>query len=190
MRSRLALLAAIALCVVSGLAVGCGGGDDDDGDDGGDDAANTGLIREGSLTVGSVVPTPPFVEGEQGNYRGFDVELIKAIGAKLSLEPQIEDAKSSKTIFRDLSDGNFDVVAFGVPITPKQEKAVDFTDPYYERGKKLYGLVVATDNDEVREQINGALQQIKDDGTLANLYGKYFKNQSPESVLKATHEPE
>ncbi|MEK6277523.1 MAG: ABC transporter substrate-binding protein [Actinomycetota bacterium] len=55
---------------------------------------------------------------------------------------------------------------------------------------ELYGIPVAEDNDALLEQINGALAEIKEDGTLAELYQKYFKKDPPQSVLEGTHEPE
>jgi polar amino acid transport system substrate-binding protein len=55
---------------------------------------------------------------------------------------------------------------------------------------ELYGLVFAPDNDALREEANTALQEIKDDGTLADLYEQYFPGvEPPESVLEGTHEP-
>jgi ABC-type amino acid transport substrate-binding protein len=48
---------------------------------------------------------------------------------------------------------------------------------------ELYGIPVAKDNDTLREKMNAALQEMKDDGTLAELYQKYFKTDPPESVL-------
>lgn len=48
---------------------------------------------------------------------------------------------------------------------------------------ELYGIPTATDSDALREEINRALQKMKDDGTLAQLYQKYFKIDPPEEVL-------
>jgi polar amino acid transport system substrate-binding protein len=48
---------------------------------------------------------------------------------------------------------------------------------------ELYGIPVAQDNDALREEINKALQEMKDDGTLAGLYQKYFKTDPPQAVL-------
>ena len=55
---------------------------------------------------------------------------------------------------------------------------------------ELYGIPIAEDNDALREQVNDALTEMKDDGTLAELYQKYFKRDPPEDVLEGTHEPE
>ena len=55
--------------------------------------------------------------------------------------------------------------------------------------RELYGFSFAPDNDALREAVNEALATIKQDGTLAELYDKYFPDQSPDPVLEATHEP-
>jgi ABC-type amino acid transport substrate-binding protein len=52
---------------------------------------------------------------------------------------------------------------------------------------ELYGLPFAPDNDALREAVNGALAELKDDGTVADLYEQYFPGtEPPESVLEGT----
>jgi ABC-type amino acid transport substrate-binding protein len=48
---------------------------------------------------------------------------------------------------------------------------------------ELYGIPVDQDHDALREDINRALQEMKEDGTLAELYQKYFKIDPPEAVV-------
>jgi polar amino acid transport system substrate-binding protein len=53
----------------------------------------------------------------------------------------------------------------------------------------LFGFAIAPDNDALREAMNEALAEIKDDGTLAELYAKYFRGaEPPEAVLEGTNE--
>jgi polar amino acid transport system substrate-binding protein len=54
---------------------------------------------------------------------------------------------------------------------------------------ELYGFAFAEDKDALREQVNEAIAEIKEDGTLARFYQKYFKKDPPQSVLEGTHEP-
>jgi polar amino acid transport system substrate-binding protein len=54
---------------------------------------------------------------------------------------------------------------------------------------ELFGFAFAQDNDALREDVNGALQEMKDDGTIERLYQKYFKTKPPDTVLEGTHEP-
>ena len=120
--SRLvALLAALAIAV---LAAGCGSSDNTTTGEGGGGGEK--------LTVGSDVPYPPFEEfgNTKTEFKGFDVELVEAIAAKIDRTPEFKDT-SFDTIFRDLAQGKFDMVASATTITDEREETVDFTNPYY-----------------------------------------------------------
>ncbi len=270
------LLAAMALFAGSAFAAGCG----DDDDNGGDTTAaggDLGLIQGGQLLVGTDTPYPPFEIGQPPNITGYDIEVVNAIAEKLGLAVTYQDT-SFDTIFRDLSQGKFDLVVAATTITPERELKVDFSDPYYAAdqalvvtpgsdiatvedlaGKtvgaqdgttgeayandetdaasvrgfpegpdaisalkagqvdatiidqpvaqdaidkeggieiatiiptgELYGLPIAQDNTALLDAVNGALKEIKDDGTLTALYQKYFKIDPPDSVLSGTNVP-
>ncbi len=117
------LLAALAVCALATLAAGCGSSDDTTGGEGGGGE---------KLTVGSDVPYPPFEEfgKSKTEFKGFDVELVEAIAKKIGRTPEFKDT-SFDTIFRDLAQGKFDMVASATTITDEREEAVDFTNPYY-----------------------------------------------------------
>jgi ABC-type amino acid transport substrate-binding protein len=55
--------------------------------------------------------------------------------------------------------------------------------------RELYGFSFAPENDALREKVNEALTTLKENGTITELYKKYFADQSPDPVLKATNEP-
>jgi polar amino acid transport system substrate-binding protein len=54
---------------------------------------------------------------------------------------------------------------------------------------ELYGFPVAPDNDGLREAVNEALAQLKEDGTVDELYEKYFATAPPESVASGDPNP-
>lgn len=54
---------------------------------------------------------------------------------------------------------------------------------------ELYGFAMAPENTGLLDAVNGALVELKDDGTLAELYQKYFQAEPPASVLEGTTEP-
>jgi polar amino acid transport system substrate-binding protein len=275
MRERFpALLAVLALLVGAAFIAGCGGDDDEDETAAGD----LGLIQEGTLTVGSDIPFPPFEQGKAPNYEGFDIDLTNEVANRLDLEVAYQDT-AFDTIFRDLAQGKFDMVASATTITPEREQTVDFSDPYFEAEQslmvpegsdiatvedlggatvgaqdgttgedyandetdaaqvrgfpeaadafnalragqvdaviidnfaaqdaveqgiggigiaaeiptgELYGLPVAQGNDALLEAINEALQEIKDDETLNEIYQEHIGTEAPTSVLEGTHEP-
>lgn len=54
---------------------------------------------------------------------------------------------------------------------------------------ELYGIAFAPDDDSLREEVNSALKELKDDGTLEDLYAKWFPGVTvPEAVLSGTNE--
>ncbi|HEX5609241.1 MAG TPA: basic amino acid ABC transporter substrate-binding protein [Solirubrobacterales bacterium] len=125
-RTRLTALLAVFLVAMAALVIaGCGGSDDDT-----TSASGGGEGGGETLTVGSDIPYPPFEEGKAPNYKGFDIELMEAIGENIGREVEFQDT-SFDTIFRDLAQGKFDAVASASTITDEREKTVDFTNPYY-----------------------------------------------------------
>jgi len=129
-KSRLtALFAVLLLALAAVAAVGCGGGSDTTGSSGGGGSAEGGGGGE-PLSVGSDIPYPPFEQGKSGNYTGFDIELMEAIGERIGRTPEFQDT-SFETIFRDVAQGKFDAVISAATITEEREKAVDFSNPYY-----------------------------------------------------------
>jgi glutamine transport system substrate-binding protein len=121
-----AFLAVLLVGAVAIVVAGCGGGSS---------SSSSGSTSEESsggekLTVGSDIPYPPFEQGKPGEYTGFDVNLMEAIGEKIGRQVEFEDT-SFETIFAFLGQGKFEAVASAATITPEREKTVDFSDPYY-----------------------------------------------------------
>ena len=119
-----ALLAVFLLAIASLAAAGCGSSDDDT------TSGGSGGGGGEPLAVGADIPYPPFEQGKPGEYTGFDIELMEAIGEKIGRTPEFQDT-SFETIFRDLAQGKFEAVISAATITEEREKAVDFSNPYY-----------------------------------------------------------
>jgi ABC-type amino acid transport substrate-binding protein len=134
------LLPALAVGAIAIFAAGCGSSDDST-------TSGGGAAGSEALTVGSDIPYPPFEQGKAGNYTGFDIELMEAIGKKIGRTPEFQDT-SFETIFRDVAQGKFEAVISAATITAEREKAVAFSDPYYlseqailvEEGSDITGL--------------------------------------------------
>jgi ABC-type amino acid transport substrate-binding protein len=142
-KTRLAAFLAVLLVgAVSIVVAGCGGGSSSSSSSSttseseeGTEAAGGAGEEESSgggetLTVGSDIPYPPFEQGKPGEYTGFDVNLMEAIGEKIGRPVEFEDT-SFETIFTFLVQGKFEAVASAATITPEREKTVDFSNPYY-----------------------------------------------------------
>jgi ABC-type amino acid transport substrate-binding protein len=146
-----AFFAVLLLALASAAVVGCGGGDDSTTGGGSGTSSESGGGEP--LTVGSDIPYPPFEQGKPGNYTGFDVELLEAVGKAIGREVEFEDT-SFDTIFLDLGRGKFDVVASAATITDEREKTVDFTNPYYLSEQAI--LVKKGDEIDSVEKLAGA----------------------------------
>jgi len=125
-KARSSVLAAAALSALALSA--CGGGSDSASDSG------MNLVSEGTLTVCSDIPYAPFeFEGDDGEYTGFDMDLVKEIATGMDLELAIQDAGfdglQSGTV---LAAGQCDLVASAMTITEDRKKNLTFSDPYYD----------------------------------------------------------
>ena len=86
------------------------------------------------LVMGTNAEFPPFETrgGANGSeVVGFDVEVAKAIAAKVGLPLKIEDMKFD-SLLPALSAGKVDLVLAGMTITPERAQNVDFSSPYYK----------------------------------------------------------
>jgi len=272
------------LWLVIGLValLGCGlfvaaCGDDDETTTSADSGSSTelDLLSEGTLTVGSDIPYPPFEQGNAPDYEGFDIDLINAVAEEMGLETEIVDAPFD--VILQGGQGRFDLSIAATTITPARENRVDFSDPYFEAEQsllvqaggdvasidditadsvvgaqdgttgetyaeentdaevrpfpeiddaynalasgqvdavlndlpstkaavednpdlevaetfstdELYGIVFPQDSSLV-DPVNEALQTVKDNGTLADIYSEWFDEELPEDLLTATHDP-
>lgn len=133
----LAVMAAGTLALTA-----CGGGSEDTGSG---DENPLGLVNPGSLTVCSDIPYPPFEFEENGEYTGFDIDLMRAIAEGLELELAVEDVG-----FEPLQSGasfaanQCDIGASAMTITEDRAENLAFSDPYYE---SLQSLLVPVDSD-------------------------------------------
>ena len=140
-RTRIGIALIAALATV-GIAAGCGGGNNTTTGGGGD----LGLLTDGTLTVGSDIPYPPFEQGSPPDYSGFDIDLIDAVAKKLDLTPKIVDTGFG-TIFADEQAGKFDLVASASTITKAREQKVTFSDPYFDADQSL---LVRSEDERIR----------------------------------------
>lgn len=84
----------------------------------------------GTLMIGMEGTYPPFdYRDSQGGLQGFDVDVAKALAAKLGVKPDFYTGEWSGLI-AGLQAGKFDVVVNQVTITEKRRQSLDFSPPY------------------------------------------------------------
>ena len=84
----------------------------------------------GTLKIGLEGTFPPFnSKAPNGELVGFDVDIAKAIAAKLGVKPEFVTTEWSG-IIAGLQAGKFDVIVNQVGITDARKQTLDFSPPY------------------------------------------------------------
>ncbi len=106
---------------------------------------------------------------EAGEVRGF---------------PAVDDA------FNALSVGQVDAVIADGPVVEKaaeDKEGLEVVEIFPT--DEQYGIVFPEGNDALVEAVNEALQEVKDEGVLEDLYDEHIGVPAPEELNTATHEP-
>lgn len=135
MKKLFLLLLAVCLLGTVALTAGCGQSDS---------AEQSG---KKVLRVGMDASYPPFGSQNQEtkDYEGFDVDIIRAIGAEEGFDVEISN-RSFDGLIPALQAKEIDVAINDITITDDRKPSVDFSKPYYIAG---LGVVVRSDNDTI-----------------------------------------
>jgi ABC-type amino acid transport substrate-binding protein len=173
-----ALAASIGALALSAAAAGCGHS--------GATSTEPALLRPGTLTVDLVAQSPT---AEATSPTGFHREVIDDIAGRLNLDVAYRDARSGGyegDLLRRRVDAATPVVTVNPPAGGLETSA-----PYFEAEptQVLYGIAVARGPDPGKdspllEDLDEALSEMKDDGTLQQIYDKWFPGTDvPDAVL-------
>jgi cystine transport system substrate-binding protein len=124
--------AGLVLALLALVLTACGGGGSSD--NGSSKAGGTTLqdVKDkGVLTIGTEGTYPPFDFHQNGNgdLTGYDVEIARAVAAKLGVKAQFEETQWD-AMFAGLDAGRFDMIADQVSITPERQADYEFSTPY------------------------------------------------------------
>lgn len=143
-----AVVASLAFAGALALT-GCGNSDAPADAAGSADASGSDtmqLVTDGTLTIGTSAEYEPFEYMEDGEYKGFDLELAQAIADDLGLELKIENVDFDTIVPGVASGTKYDMGIAAITATPEREKEVGFTDSYYMDDQ---AIVTMADNTEI-----------------------------------------
>ena len=145
---KLGTAAVSALAVASIALAGCSGTDSAAGSAQAGGAAKDGytLVEDGKLTVATSAEYEPFEYIEDGEYKGFDLELIQKVAEKLGLEAEFVNIDFDSVVPSVSSGTKADAGIAAITVTPERKKDVDFTDDYYMDDQ---AIVTMKDNADV-----------------------------------------
>jgi len=123
-----ALRSACVLLILSIALAGCGS----ENDNATTAALDPKVVKDGTLTVCTSFPDPPFEFWRDGEPAGFDIDLANEVAKELKLNPVIvnadfDDIQSGQL----LNEGKCDVAVAGMTITGERARVLDFSSPYF-----------------------------------------------------------
>ena len=136
-------LPALAVATLAALALSSCGSDDS-----GKTSTGANVIKEGTLTVCSDVPYPPFEDFDKSSdlgFKGFDVDIVNEIAERLDLKLSYQDSSfDALQSGQALNAGQCDLAASAMTITDDRKKNLDFSEGYYDSKQSL---LVPADSD-------------------------------------------
>ncbi|MGH3147926.1 MAG: ABC transporter substrate-binding protein [Rubrobacter sp.] len=138
MRERVIL---IGLLVFVLLLVGCGGPAQESGSTDRCDMEDPPLYTEGVLTVATDRPAyPPWFKGSPKDYSGYEGDVASEIAKRMDLPIKWVVEPFNKSYAPGAKDFDFDINQ--ITITPAREKAVEFSEGYFDNAQ---GVLVMKD---------------------------------------------
>lgn len=92
------------------------------------------ILKRGVLYVGTTSDYKPFSYIENGEHKGYDIEVAKLIAEELGVKVEFIPT-TWKTLLDDLQANKFDIAMGGITKTIKRQSVVNMTDPYLVFGK-------------------------------------------------------
>ena len=128
------------------------------------------LVSEGTLTVCSDIPYPPFEMQEGGSYTGFDIDLMREISKGMGLKLSVQDVGfEGLQSGASLAAGQCDIGASAMTITQAREKNLDFSASYYDSQQSL--LVPSGSDISTIEDLAGKKVGVQQ-GTTGKIYAE------------------
>ncbi|MGO4582414.1 glutamate ABC transporter substrate-binding protein [Arthrobacter sp. 2RAF6] len=150
------------------------------------------LNKAGKITIGTKFDQPLFGQkGLDGKPVGFDVEIGKAIAAKLGIGSDKIEWKETVSANREqfIKNGDVDIIVATYTINDKRKTEVSFAGPYYQAGQ---ALMVNKDNTSITkpEDVKGKkVCSVTGSTPAATIVDKYGAILVPAATYSACLEP-
>src|SRR5919201_5086523 len=180
---RLDLLAVVVLLIYAALAASAQLGANVGGQ--GLDPVWAAAQQRGTLRVAVDYGFFPFTDIRDGQPRGYDIDLARAVAAKLGLRAEFVPSNLD-SIYDDLANHKADMAASALPYAPEQGWRASFSTFYFNAGQVLVvpdGLPI-TGPDKLGGHTVGAPL-----GSDADTYARQLMMNHPTIRLRSNYDP-
>lgn len=96
------------------------------------------LVTPGTLTVCTHLSYKPFEYTQNGQTVGFDMDVVNAVAQRLHAKVAVVDIEWASIVSGAVyASKRCDISVGGATITPERQKAVDFSDAYFDASQVL-----------------------------------------------------
>ena len=100
-------------------------------------AQGVAAADNGTLVVATHEAPPFAIRGPDGEWSGLAIDLWRGIGRDLGVPSRFEETDLAGMV-NGVASGRYDASVGALTVTPRRERAIDFTHPYYTTG---FGIV-------------------------------------------------
>ena len=111
------------------------------------------ILKRGTVRVGVALFTPWTMKRENGQLYGYEIDVAEKIAQDMGVKPEFK-VYNWEDIIAGLEEGEIDVIAGGMAITPARALKVNFSLPYLQSGVTLATNTELTKNINKLEQLN------------------------------------
>jgi len=140
------------------------------------------LVKEGGEKIEDVEGLSGGTIGVQQGTTGEEFVEEEGDAGEVRAYPQGPDAVNA------LKSGVLDAVVMDIPVAENAVEAGGVEVSAAIPTEEEYGFVVPQGEEELLEEMNEALDELKSDGTFTTIYEKWFKRAPTKALLEATHE--
>src|SRR5918993_2239692 len=138
------------------LLAGCGGPSEEAGSTDECELSNPPLYEKGGLTVATDKPAyPPWFKGDAKDYSGYEGDIASEIAERMDLPIKWTVEPFNKSYAPGAKDFDFDINQ--ITITPERERAVDFSEGYFDNAQ---GVLVMKDSPASSAESVSALKDL------------------------------
>ena len=111
------------------------------------------IIERGTLRVGISEFVPWAMPAERGGHVGYDIDLAVKIARDMGVRAEFK-VYEWKNIIAALEDGEVDLIANGIVVTPERALRISFTNPIASSGAGMATHIQKTKDIDNLEQLN------------------------------------
>jgi polar amino acid transport system substrate-binding protein len=111
------------------------------------------ILKRGTVRVGVSLFTPWTIQNEAGELSGFEIDVTDKLAEDMGVKPEYK-VYLWENIISAVMNGEIDIIAGGMAITPERALKINFSQPYADSGISLVTNTEKTRNIKQLEGLN------------------------------------